>query len=442
MGEPERSVEQAPSSRTGRIPIYVIMIIFLAFLAIFFYYVWEVVTPLLVWLILVLILFPFAYDDPRAVALILLVTLAGLLYGVISLWDAFLPFVVALVLAFFLDPLCDRFDIWFNRWFGKRERSEPPEDKLGRRLRSFAALTVIILVLGVLVGLGFALAPTIERDLDRLSDFDFKGIIAELDGWIDKLAGDNEQLRTTLQRGTADLEQTIAEALPSATQVMETVFAQLGNLGNLILIPIFTFLLLRDVDRFKQKLATLVPVKLKSRFNSLSEDANRVFIGFFRTKSIGCLFVACWVGVGLYLIGVPFYLPIAIITGILNFIPFLGPFLGAVLATPIALLTPDPILSALLTIGLYVSANAIDGYILDPLIVGRKVGIGPVLLLLSVLVGFQFGLLWAFLAVPLAALLKVVILQLERFYRRSPIYCGAQGDAPSTPPADCDTDAS
>ncbi len=426
--EEKHPTDQGPT-RTGRVPLYVLMVIFLVFLAIFFYYVWDVITPLLIWLILVFILIPFASNDPRAVALIILITVIGLIYGVISLWDAFFPFVVALVLAFFLDPIADRFDIWYNRLLAKRERSEPPTDKKGLRLRALAAATTVLLVIGVLVGVGFLLAPTIQHDLDRLDGFNFNTILVELQSWVDEVTADNPSLREPLQNVSEDLKTAASEALPSATQVMNTAFAQLGNLGNLILIPIFTFLLLRDVDRFKAKLRTLIPLQLKNRIGGLAKDANRVFIGFFRAKSIGCAFVALWVGTGLYLLDVPFYVPIALITGVLNFIPFVGPFLGAVIAVPVSFLAPDPMLAALLTMALYLSANAIDGYILDPLIVGRKMGIGPVLLLLAVLVGFEFGLLWAFMAVPLAALVKIIALQVERYYRKSPIYLGPHNKA-------------
>ncbi|MCK4593048.1 AI-2E family transporter, partial [bacterium] len=115
------------------------------------------------------------------------------------------------------------------------------------------------------------------------------------------------------------------------------------------------------------------------------------------------------------------------ISGILNFIPFLGPVVAGLIAVPMAFFTPDPLTAILLTLALYVVAFTISGYLLDPLIVGKRVGIGTVLLLLSVLIGVQFGIIWAFLAVPIAALIKVIALQVERFYRRSPIYRGLNG---------------
>ena len=101
-----------------------------------------------------------------------------------------------------------------------------------------------------------------------------------------------------------------------------------------------------------------------------------------------------------------------------------GPVVAGAVAVPMAFFTPDPAPTMLLTLALYVVAFTVSGYVLDPLVVGKKVGIGAVLLILSVLIGLQFGIVWAFLAVPIAAVIKVIALQVERFYRRSPIYLG------------------
>lgn len=412
-----------PKRPAERVPLWVIMAIFLVLLGLFVYLVWPVVTPFVVWLALVLILVPFAYRDARAISLIALVTVAGVLYGVITLWGAFFPFVVALFLAFLLDPAADRLDLLFNR-MAKHQRSEPPVDKKGNALRTLAALTVILLALGLVVGLAALLVPTVQRDIVRLHEFDFTSLVDRVGRWLEEIAGDSPELGEVVQALTLRLQAAISAAVPDVAELLDRLLASLGNLGNLILIPIFTFLLLRDADRFKKRMTELVPKRHHGRIKDFTEDVNRVFVGFFRSKLVTCGFIGVVTGVGLWLIGVPFYIPLAVISGVLNFIPFLGPVAAGAIAVPMAFFAPDPASAMLLTLALYVTAFTISGYLLDPLLVGKKVGIGAVLLILSVLVGAQFGVVWAFLAVPIAALVKVIALQVERFYRRSPIYRG------------------
>ncbi len=422
----DRIPQDYPKSSPGRVPLWAIMIIFLGLLGLFFYFVWPVITPFVIWLALVLILVPFAYQDPRAIFLIALITIAGVIYGVISLWGAFFPFVTALFLAFLLDPAADRLDKLFHRLAG-HERFEPPRDRKGSRIRSLASFAVIILMIGLIVGLAFLLVPTIQNDIVRLQEFNFMSLVDRVEEWLDQIAGDSPELQGAIQTITSSLQVAISEAIPDVTVLLDDLLAALGNLGNLILIPIFTFLLLRDTDRIKKRLIELTPERHYQRVRDFGDDVNRVFVGFFRSKLVICAFIGIFTGVGLWLIGVPFFIPLAVISGILNFIPFLGPFVAGLIAVPMAFFTPDPLTAILLTLALYVVAFTISGYILDPLIVGKRVGIGTVLLLLSVLVGVQFGIIWAFLAVPIAALIKVIALQVERFYRRSPIYRGLNG---------------
>jgi predicted PurR-regulated permease PerM len=415
-----------PKRPTGRVPLWTVMIVFLGLLGLFVYLVWPVVTPFVVWLALVMILVPFAYHDSRAISLIALVSVAGVIYGVITLWEAFFPFVVALFLAFLLDPAADRLDKLLHR-LARHEHAEPPKDKKGGRLRAVAALTVIIVAVGFVVGLAFLLVPTVRDDIARLREFDFTSLVSRVERWLDGIAGGSPELREAVHSLTARLQTAISEAIPDVAVLLERLLASLGDLGNLILIPIFTFLLLRDVDRFKKRLTDLVPERHHERLKDFGEDVNRVFVGFFRSKLVTCAFIGVVTGVGLWLLGVPFFIPLAVISGILNFIPFLGPVVAGAVAVPMAFFTPDPAPTMLLTLGLYVVAFTISGYLLDPLVVGKKVGIGAVLLILSVLVGLQFGIVWAFLAVPIAAVIKVIALQVERFYRRSPIYRGLGG---------------
>ncbi|MCD4733835.1 AI-2E family transporter [bacterium] len=406
---------------SGRLPNWVLMVVFLVVLGIFVYLIWPLVTPFIAWLLLVILLLPYARRDNRAIVLLGFLTLGVVIYGLMVLWEAFFPVVLSLFFAFFLDPVADRIDIFYNR-LAKRERKEPPEDKFGSRMRSLASITVIALAVGLLVGLAFLMVPTITMDIERLSNFDFGALVDKATALADQLANISPEMEEVVGNLTERIQVGLAEAVPDMTTLVKSVFQSLGSLSNLILIPIFTFLLLRDVDRFKKRLIDLVPRRAARFVKNLADDTNNVFIGFFRGKLLTGIFVAVFTGVGMWLIGVPFFLPIALLAGVLNFIPFLGAFVSGAIAVPMALFAPDPLTAMLLTLGLFLVVFTINGYVFDPLIIGKRVGIGATLLLLSVLVGMQFGLIWAFLAVPIAALIKLIALQVERYYKKSFIY--------------------
>lgn len=408
---------------SGRLPNWVLMVVFLVVLGIFTYLIWPLVTPFIAWLLLVILLLPYAEKDNRAVVLIGLITLGVVIYGLTALWEAFFPVVLALFFAFFLDPIADRIDVFYNR-LAKHEHQEPPADKTGSRIRGLAAMTVIIITIGLVVGLGFLMVPTITNDIEKLSSFDFSSLVDKATALADQLADISPEMEKVVGNVTERLQGALAEAVPDMATLVKNVFQSLGSLSNLILIPIFTFLLLRDVDRFKKRLIGLVPRRAARFVRHLADDTNNVFLGFFRGKLLTGIFVAIFTGVGMWLIGVPFFLPIALLAGILNFIPFLGAFVSGAIAVPMALFAPDPLTAMLLTLGLFLVVFTINGYVFDPLIIGKRVGIGATLLLLSVLVGIQFGLVWAFLAVPAAALIKLLALQAERYYKKSPLYLG------------------
>jgi len=406
---------------SGRLPNWVLMVVFPVVLGIFTYLIWPLVTPFIAWLLLVILLLPYAEKDNRAVVLIGFLTLGLMIYGLMTLWEAFFPLVLSLFFAFLLDPLADRLDVLYSK-IAKHEHHEPPTDKIGSRIRSLAAITVIVLSIGLMVGLGFLVVPTIRNDIIRLSSFDFSSLVDKATALANQLAGVSPEMERAVADITLRVQGALSSAVPDMATLLKGVSQSLGSLSNLILIPIFTFLLLRDVDRFKKRFIGLIPRRANQFVRHLADDANKVFLGFFRGKMLTGIFVAIMTGVGMWLIGVPFFLPIALLAGVLNFIPFLGAMVAGAIAVPMALFAPDPLTAILLTLGLFLIVFTINGYVFDPLIIGKQVGIGTTLLLLSVLVGMQFGLVWAFLAVPAAALIKLIALQVERYYKKSALY--------------------
>lgn len=150
-----------------------------------------------------------------------------------------------------------------------------------------------------------------------------------------------------------------------------------------------------------------VPERLRPKAVVFAEDVGGAVTGFIRGQLLIAFIVGVLISVGLALLGIPFWMVLGAIAGIGNLVPFLGPIVGGIPATFIAL-AYDGIGSALAAIGLMVVVQLIESYLLSPLILYRTVHIRPLVIILAIMIGWStFGLLGVLLAVPVAAMIKV-----------------------------------
>jgi predicted PurR-regulated permease PerM len=158
--------------------------------------------------------------------------------------------------------------------------------------------------------------------------------------------------------------------------------------------PLILFYLMRDMVIFKENLYIFVSKENKKEFKEVLEEIDRIVSGFIRGRIIVCFIVGTLIGIGLYFLNLKFALIIGIVSGVFNFIPYLGPIVGVVLALIFAL--GNPWWSLLMIVILFVLVNQLEAIYLNPsmLICGQLLGI------LGVLV-----------AVPLAAILKVLAIR-------------------------------
>jgi predicted PurR-regulated permease PerM len=180
---------------------------------------------------------------------------------------------------------------------------------------------------------------------------------------------------------------------------------------NLVLIPIFFFLILEDMGRLRRGLLSLVHPSRHEGVERYLANVNRIFGSFLRGQLIvgGCLAVIY--GFGLYLTGLRFGLTIGIITGILSMIPYVGFALGIFLAGIVTLVDFSGWGQAAAVAGVFALGQAIETYGLTPRIVGNKVGLNPVESLMAILVFAEMGgFLGLILALPLGGIIKYSIL--------------------------------
>ncbi|MGH2675693.1 MAG: AI-2E family transporter, partial [Actinomycetota bacterium] len=161
--------------------------------------------------------------------------------------------------------------------------------------------------------------------------------------------------------------------------------------------PIIAFYLLVDLPKFKRGLKATIPVRRRSEVESVLEKIGRAIGGFFRGQLLVSLFVGIASAIGLWIVGLPFWAVVGLISGLFNLIPLIGPFIGGIVAVVIAFTTEAGTEGLLglrpgwpLAIGSAMAlliVQQIDNHILSPNIVARTVRLHPVTVMLGLLAG-------------------------------------------------------
>ena len=236
----------------------------------------------------------------------------------------------------------------------------------------------------------------------------------------------------------------------AATQLSGTIARQVGGFvgsvvtGGLFLInllsllfitPIVTFYLLRDWDRMMAKLNDLLPLHYADTVREQLALIDRRLAGFVRGQMIVAGILGSFYAIALSLAGLEFGLVIGLAAGAISFIPFVGSVSGFVVSVALALVQFDTWPPVAIVAGIFGVGQLVEGNFLTPKLVGDKVGLHPVWVIFALLAGGSLlGLVGMLLAVPLAAVIGVLVAFAITRYRGSVLYHGA-GDIRALPPA-------
>ena len=204
----------------------------------------------------------------------------------------------------------------------------------------------------------------------------------------------------------------ITQRILSIFQSMFTGFANfiVGAL-NILLVPVLIFYLLRDFDILHARFYTLLPPHWRPVVADWLGEIDRALGGFLRGQFTIALILATIYAVGLALIGVPLGALLGIIAGLANLVPYMSIVVGLIPTLVFFLLSEAPSLGGILGILLlYVGGQMLEGLYLSPRIMGRETGLHPIVVMIAILVGGTlFGLLGILVAVPVTAVLQVVL---------------------------------
>lgn len=207
--------------------------------------------------------------------------------------------------------------------------------------------------------------------------------------------------------------------------VSSTVGLILNLLGYLI-IPIYLFYLLADMPLLTAWLKELPPPRFREQLGLLVKEFDTVLSGFVRGQLLVCAILAVLYSTGLWLIGIDLAVVIGTLSGAAFIIPYVGTVLGIVLSMLMAVLKFHDLLHPLLCLGWFALVQGLEGTVITPKVVGDTVGLHPLVAIVALLIGGQLiGISGMLLAIPVAAILKVLAGHLLTYYRSSAFYQGS-----------------
>lgn len=311
-----------------------------------------------------------------------------LLWVVGELWVILLPVLFAIIVCTVLWPPV--------RWM--RSRGTPA---------AAASLVMMLVAIGVFAGIISLIVPSIVRQVPELASRAIDGV-RKLQDWIQGPPFNvrDEQLDNIVNTITGKVQS-------SASSIASGVFSGVGTATS-ILVTLFTaliltFFFLKDGSKFIPWLdrtvgkpsGTHVGEVLTRMWNSLG--------GFIRTQAIVSFVDASLIGIGLFILQVPLAGVLVVITFLGGFIPIVGAFVAGALAVLIALVS-NGLTTALIVLAIILAVQQLEGNVLQPWLQSKSMDLHAVIVLLAVTLGGSlFGITGAFLAVPAAASLAVVL---------------------------------
>lgn len=311
--------------------------------------------------------------------------------------DVVVLVVLGTLLAYLLDPLA----VWLEA------------RGMGRGLAAASIFAGLFVVIGVPLGLSM---PALVRQVAALQEgIDLEAtseLLAEIEQWLgdrlELLGGARPDLRAQvsvlLSEHLYDVVGFVPDVLALATQI--------------VIVPVIAFFMLKDGRRFRRGFIGLVPNRYFEFTLNALRKADLQLGGYLRGQFLAALLVGLLATLALWLIGVDYYFIIGAVAGLANLIPFLGPLIGGAVAIAVSVATTGSFEQVALIVVAFSVIQLIDNLGSQPLLLSRNVELHPLVILLVLLAaGELFGLLGLLLAVPAAAVTKVLVQEFVTTFR-------------------------
>ncbi|MCE4051220.1 AI-2E family transporter [Bacillus sp. Au-Bac7] len=305
--------------------------------------------------------------------------------------------------------------------------------------KTLAIIIIYVVVIGLIILAIGSVIPMISKQITEL----FSNIPNYADQAIRFFndLNDTKQYKwllnqeyVTMSDITAKLND-FAQTIPSSiTNSISTIISTMTNITvTIVTVPFLLFYSFKDGNKFPAALSRFFPASYRKEATKILKDTGETLAAYIQGQVMVALFVGTLALIGYWIIGLDYALVMALIVAVTNIIPYVGPLIGGAPAVIIALFTSPT--QALLVIIVITIAQQIEGNILSPLILGKRLDTHPATIIVLLLVaGNLAGILGMILAVPTYAVAKTIVLNINRFLKARK--AAILNNTPPPPPID------
>jgi len=327
------------------------------------------------------------------------------------------PFFAAALLAYLGDPIADRLEVKIT-------------PRCSARLARSVAVTIVFIVLfSLLTVMAFLILPLLGQQISYLVsnmpaylDNIQQNVVPMLAKYLglDASVFDFELLKKLFAAHYAQAGGLVSQIVSS---IASSSIALAAWVANMVLIPVVTFYLLRDWDVLIAHIDDLLPRKILPVIRKLAKESDEVLSAFLRGQFVVMLVLGAVYSTGLWFVDLKLALLIGMLAGLVSFVPYLGFIVGIVAASIAILLQTHDVMQLIPVIIVFSIGQMLEGMLLTPVLVGDKIGLHPVAVIFAVLAGGQlFGFVGILLALPVAAVLAVMLRHMHNEYKSSSIF--------------------
>ena len=325
-----------------------------------------------------------------------------------------MPYIIGALIAFILNPAVRKLSTLFEKYTKLKNKS---------LIKGLSIAITYVLLIGVVLISFFSIIPQIIESLTDLVNSSITIIPQAVSELNQFLSGLQERFPSLDMSGVQDI---INDTVPSilnymknfATNLIPTLYSVsmsiMQLLWNLVIAVIVSVYILTDkkilLNTFRAVIYAFMPQKKIPHAVETLKECNHIFSSFVIGKSVDSLIIGILCFIVMTILQLPYAMLISLIVGITNMIPYFGPFIGAVPGAVIMLMA-SPLKCVVFVIMIF-ALQQFDGLFLGPKILGESVGLRPLWIIIAITVGGSIGgILGMFLAVPIVAVLRYLIMR-------------------------------
>ncbi|MEE9274238.1 MAG: AI-2E family transporter [bacterium] len=336
---------------------------------------------------------------------LILILLAGL-WVLVSARAALGPLVAAFILAYLLNPIVEIL-----------ERRGVPRT---------AAVALLLLGVGVLIALLWAsLAPIVEKQIVAFARR-VPAYARVVEGWLETTLArfeivPPEEIRKYITENLVLLGRLPLQALSAGGKVLlqttKGLFSLIVGIAYLALIPVMTFYILRDMNRITEAFYRFIHPDYREEVQLRLHRLDEVMGSFIKGQLIVGLLLSSLYILGFYMADMPLWLVLGIFTGLVSIFPYVEWIVALPVALALAALQHQDWLHPLAVLAVFGVISPAGGMFIVPRVLGGRVGLHPVVIIASIIIGAELlGFLGILLAVPMAAVIKVGLEAVHDYY--------------------------